>query len=107
MNSAKTLRPIASPPRGAICAVKSNPPPAFELRLLAEIDRAGVTSRGEFGLLVARDPGPAAADAQSPATAIPRRIGNRIREEDAVASKRGVVYMGPGKVEIQSIDYPD
>src|SRR5690606_11573248 len=28
------------------------------------------------------------------------------RKERSMASNRGVVYLGPGKVEIQSIDYP-
>jgi glutathione-independent formaldehyde dehydrogenase len=35
----------------------------------------------------------------------PRDLGVA-QQENGMASNRGVVYLGPGKVEVQSIDYP-
>src|SRR3984957_7246061 len=34
------------------------------------------------------------------------RIGTFLKEQQAMASNRGVVYVGPGKVEVRSIDFP-
>src|SRR6202041_3508202 len=34
------------------------------------------------------------------------RIGTFLKEQQAMASNRGVVYVGPGKVEVRSIDSP-